>query len=181
MKKNDVKIIELNQFNNREEFINIVENELINKFRCTVDNLPENYGIQKNWSLLSLLKNNQIDCYSLIYVNGIFYGGSGGMIRPNGIYQAGFRMFSQSKTALPNLSTQYYNTYNLKNQIERAKQNNCRLLVLSFNEHNERFFNFTKNKCIPAVFGDQYNFEFVNTPVIFNGVKQYLIKLDIGF
>ena len=61
---------------NKTEFIDKLTGGLLEFFETdSVDNFHENYGYQLPWSLLSLIRDDKIDTYTLVYVNGRIWGG----------------------------------------------------------------------------------------------------------
>ena len=168
---------------NKSEFLKKLTIGLTEYFGTEIDNLPENYGYKHPWSLLSLIEDGNLDTYALVYVNGNFWGGSGGMIRYNDnkkIYQGGFRWFSNAKNVVSGLGCIkiYTLTHTMTNQLIRAKEQNCDTYVLSFNDYNKRFFDvgrkYLLKKAFPnIVFGPS------NGMVMFNGVEQYLLTLEL--
>lgn len=168
---------------NKDDFLSILTNALLAKFKCTdTDDLPENYGYAKDWSLLSLIRDNKIDSYQLIFVNGDFWAGSGGMIRTyddKKIYQAGFRSVSNATNLNRSIGMKsYLHIYNTKQQIELARKHNCKSIILSFNTYNEGLFKITKDYHIPKVFGRD-SFKESDTAVEFYGVKQWLLTMSL--
>lgn len=150
------------------------------------DDLPENYGDKVDWGLIKLVEDNVIDSYQLIYVDDIFWGGSGGIIRHidnQMIYQAGFRGFSNSNTDMRLFKSHigcksYVHKYNTKYQLERARSLNCHKMLLSFNEYNSRLFRITRDYHLPKVFKDR-EFHVSEKMVDFNNVPQWLITFEL--
>jgi hypothetical protein len=158
-------------------FLSILKDELNLKFN---NNIDDNYSDTKPWSLLNLIHDDKIDCYQLIYVNNIFWSGSGGMIRmynDKQIYQAGLRAFSNAHVKGLGIKS-YSHEYSTKYQIERAKKAKCHEVVLSFNLHNERLFKITRDYHLPKIFGKEV-WKAGNEPVIFNGVEQWLLTMSL--
>ena len=175
-----IKLLNLEN-TNKDDFLSILTNELLAKFKCTdIDDLPENYGYAKEWSLLSLIRDNKIDSYQLIFVNGNFWVGSGGMIRTyddKKIYQSGFRAFSNA-TVNGLGSKSHSHEYNTKYQIERAKKAQCHEVILSFNLYNEKLFRITRDYHLPKIF-DKNAWQASNEPNKFNGVSQWLLTMSL--
>ena len=175
---NNITILSLHECN-KNFFIDNLKSALHTIFG---DEIPENYGEDKPWSLLSLLKKNEIDTYQLMYLNDLIWTGAGGIIREfkqKKVYQAMFRGFScagQINNGL-GIKTPTF-VYCLNHQIERAKINNCESVILSFNEYNERLYKMTKNYTLPKTFlsGIWQSF---SEPIEFNGVKQWLLVMNI--
>jgi hypothetical protein len=177
-----IKLLNLEN-TNKDDFLSILTNELLAKFKCTdIDDLPENYGYAKEWSLLTLIRDNKIDSYQLIFVNGDFWAGSGGMIRTydnKKIYQSGFRAFSNATNLNRAIGMKSYShIYNTKQQIELATKHNCESIILSFNTYNERLFKITRDYHLPKVFGKD-SFKGSDTAVEFYGVKQWLLTMSL--
>jgi hypothetical protein len=177
-----IKMISLNK-KNKKQFLEKITIALENKFKTTVDNLPENYGYQNPWSLLSLIENEKIDTYQLLYVNDKFWSGSGGIIRSfNGehIYQAAFRGFTYADGRHKGLGIKSYtHMYNTKFQIKRAKENKCSKVIMSFNDYNYKLFLLTQKYSLPRVFPEN-TFVPSKNMVIFNEVPQWLLTMDIS-
>lgn len=184
MSVNDFKNIRLANLENfsKKEFLQLLEKELINCFNTAINNLPENYGLQKPWSLLNLIDSNLIDSYQLIYVNDRFWAGSGGIVREclgESIYQGGFRGFATSKKISNGIgSYSLTHEYNTKQQIERAKYLNCTKFILSFNDHNEKLYKIHRDYHLPKIFGKNV-FEDSIEQVKFNGVNQWLLTMSL--
>jgi hypothetical protein len=167
----------------RESFYHVLRLELLKVFNVAdVQSLPENYGISKEWSLLRMIIDNQLDSYQLIYENNKFWSGSGGILRDfdgSRIYQAGFRAFADAKSLYAGIGCKSYShEYNTKLQIERAKELGCESLVLSFNIENERLFEITYKYHLKKVFGKDI-FVASQEPVMFNGVPQWLLTMSL--
>jgi hypothetical protein len=164
---------------NKSEFTSKLEKALYDRFG---EKGYDNYGNLTPWSLLNLIKDNVIDTYQLLYVNDNFWTGSGGIIRDfNGekVYQAGFRTFSYAFDRHRGLGVKPYNhIYNTSYQIERAKFHKCSKVILSFNDHNYQLFQVNIKYLLPRAFPD-YNFVPSDEPVLFNGVAQWLLTLDL--
>lgn len=149
---------------------------------CFGTEVPENYSNVYPWSLQSLIENDNIDTYQLLYMNGKFWTGTGGMVREfdgEKVYQAAFRGFSCAKLSNKGLGIKTPTfVYCLNHQIERAKINNCVSVVLSFNDYNKRLFEVTKNYTLPKTFAIGV-WEASDKPVPFNGVDQWLLTMRI--
>lgn len=164
---------------NKGEFTDRLKLALYDRFD---KDLHDNYGYTHSWSLLSLIRDNAIDTYQLLYVNDKFWTGAGGIVREfNGekIYQAGFRVFSYASGRHKGLGVKPYNhIYNTAYQIERAKLNNCSKVILSFNDYNYQLFQINIKYLLPRAFP---NYKFVPSakPVLFNGIDQWLLTLDL--
>jgi len=176
---NDVRLLTLSK-ENKDSFLSILEKELCDTFEVDLEYLPENYGRKHDWSLINSILNDKLDSYQLIYVDDKIWAGSGGMIRDYHdcmIYQAGFRMFSKTRTVHTGLgSKSYIHQYNTKYQIERAKILGCSSVILSFNEYNKQLFDITTKYHLPKIFGKDA-FTPTDEPVIFNGTKQWLLTM----
>jgi hypothetical protein len=167
----------------RQVFLEILKRELKSVLG---DDLPENYGDSVNWGLIKLVEDNMIDSYQLIYVDDIFWAGSGGMIRyvdGQMIYQAGFRGFSNSNTDMRLFKSHigcksYVHKYNTKYQLERARMIGCHKMIMSFNEYNSRLFRITKDYHLPKVFRKEA-FQVSEKMINFNGVPQWLITFEL--
>jgi hypothetical protein len=168
---------------NKDEFIKKLILGLIEYFDTDVDTLPENYGYKHPWSLLSLIRDNAIDTYALVYVNDRIWGGSGGIVRyidDKKIYQGGFRWFSNAEKIVKGLGCMkaHIHKYTMTEQFERAKQQNCEEYILSFNNYNKRLFDISRKYHLKKAFP---NTVFVPSEgmVMFNGVEQYLLTVDL--
>lgn len=150
------------------------------------EDLPENYGDKVDWGLIKLVEDNLIDSYQLIYVDDIFWAGSGGIIRyidDQMIYQAGLRTFSNNNFDAVKLkphvgSKSYLHKYNTKYQLERARLLKCHRMVLSFNEYNTRLYKVIRDYHLPKVFKDEC-FKSSEEMINFNGVPQWLLTLEL--
>jgi len=164
---------------NKSEFIEKLKQALHEKFG---DELPENYGTLHPWSLISLIESDTIDSYQLLYINDKFWMASGGMIREfNGekVYQAGFRAFKSASNNSKGLSFKtFIHDNNTKFQIERAKQQGCKSVILSFNDYNERLFRLTYQYILPKVFPKD-TFVPSDTLIPFNGVPQWILTMKL--
>jgi hypothetical protein len=178
MDTENINVVSLTK-DNKAEFLLLLEDALRFKF----ESIPENYGREKPWSLISLILNDEIDTYQLLYVNGKIWAGSGGIIRQfndEKVYQAGFRGFSTTTKHQPGLGSKFYiHKYNTLIQIERAKVNNCKKVILSFNDYNYQLFKLTGSVILPQS-GLQNLFEPSVEPILFNGVQQWLLTYDIN-
>jgi len=166
---------------NKDDFILLLEKELCLIFKTSVEDLPDNYGRKYSWSLLSLIESDEIDSYQLLYVDGKFWVGSGGMVREYNqekIYQACFRAFSKTRGINTGIgSRSYAHEFNTSIQIERARELGCSFVILSFNENNKKLFDITKNFHLRRVFGDVFIPS--ECPVLFNGVNQWLLMMSL--
>lgn len=164
---------------NKESFIETLSEALILKFGNTI---PVNYGESVEWGLIKLIKDDVIDTYQLLFLNDKFWTGTGGIVRDyNGekVYQAAFRGFScagMQNTGL-GVKTPTFD-YCLSHQIDRARVNQCSKIILSFNTHNKRLYNITKNYTLPKTF-DMGIWQESDSPVIFNGVEQWLLTMNL--
>jgi GNAT superfamily N-acetyltransferase len=164
---------------NKSEFVDKLKQALIQRFG---EEIPENYGSEHPWSLLNLVQNDTLDMYQLLFKNGKFLSGSGGMIREldgEKVYQACFRLFSHHEYRHHGLGGMpLSHTIMTKNQIERAKTLQCDSVVLSFNDYNYKFFQlnlrYFLRKGLP-----EYKFVASTSPVMFNGVEQWLLTLKL--
>lgn len=151
-------------------------------YECFGDEIPENYSNVKTWSLLSLIENDEIDTYQLLYMNDKIWTGTGGMIREfNGekVYQAAFRGFSCARLNNKGLGVKTPTfVHCLNHQIERAKLNKCTSVVLSFNDYNKRLFEVTKNYTLPKTFTPDI-WEASDKPIWFNGAEQWLLTMRL--
>lgn len=163
---------------NKEVFLKDLENSLCDQFNISDKNdLPENYGFSKEWGLLNLIKSGKIDTYQLLYINKKAVSGAGGAVRLHQnqlIYQGLFRGFSLIITKNKALCSDSVTIKNmLPYQIERAKQNGCKKLIISYDKHNYRLFTvhkyFLKKNMPNLIFTES------KTPQLFNGVEQWLI------
>jgi hypothetical protein len=168
---------------NKDEFIEKLIDGLTEYFKTDLEGLPENYGFKHPWSLLNLILDDTIDVYTLVYVNGRLWGGSGGMIKHidgKKIYQGGLRWFSNAENISKGLGCMkaYTHTYSIGEQFRRAKQQNCDEYILSFNNYNERLFHISRKYHLKKAFPDIV-FKPSNGMVTFNGVPQYLLTVDL--
>jgi hypothetical protein len=164
---------------NKNEFTEKLNLALIEKFG---KNIPENYSILQPWSLLSLIRDEAIDTYQLLYVNDKFWTATGGMIREfagNNVYQAVFRGFSNADNRHKGLGVKSYtHMYNTRYQIERAKALNCDSVIISFNDYNYNLFVLNQRYLLPRAFPD-HTFVASSEPIMFNGVKQWLLTMKL--
>ena len=65
-----IEIITLD-YRNKQEYIKRLVEELCTRFNCPVEELPDNYGYKYEWSLLSLIKNELLDTYNILYYKKI--------------------------------------------------------------------------------------------------------------
>jgi len=164
---------------NKSEFTIKLKLALIEKFG---ENIPENYSTLHPWSLLSLIRDEKIDTYQLLYVNDKFWTATGGMIREfegNKVYQAVFRGFSNADNRHKGLGVKSYtHMYNTTYQIERAKNLNCDSVIISFNDYNYTLFVLNQRYLLPKAFPN-HTFVASNEPVMFNGVEQWLLTMKL--
>jgi hypothetical protein len=164
---------------NKSEFTTKLKLALIEKFG---ENIPENYSNLHPWSLLSLIRDETIDTYQLLYVNDKFWTATGGMIREfegNKVYQAVFRGFSNAENRHKGLGVKSYtHMYNTTYQIERAKNLNCDSVIISFNDYNYTLFVLNQRYLLPKAFPN-HTFVASNEPVMFNGVEQWLLTMKL--
>ena len=167
---------------NKYFFVDKLKEELCSRFETTIAELPELYGYEKPWSLLSLVESNSIDTYQLLYVNNKIWTGSGGMIREfqgEKIYQSGFRAFSVQEHRHTGLGVNaYMHQHSSTYQISRAKMLGCTSVIWSFDPHNYRLFQVNYKYLIPKAFP---NFKFMvhEELVEFNNSPQHLIILNL--
>lgn len=173
-----VKVLTLSK-ENKEYFTTELLAALHEKFG---DEIPENYGYDKPWSLMSLIESDMIDTYRLVYVNDVIWSGSGGMIREfqgEKVYQAGFRTFSAVETKYHGLGAKTHtHDHSLKYQYDRAKLNNCTKFIFSYNDYNIRLFKVMARYTLPRAFGDK-KIEVIDKLTEFNGTPQYLIIIPV--
>jgi hypothetical protein len=164
---------------NKGEFTDMLTKALIDKFG---EDIPENYGTEHPWSLLSLIRDDAIDTYQLIYVNDKFWTATGGMIREfggNKVYQAVFRGFSNAENRHKGLGVvSYTHLYSTKYQIERAKELGCHSVIISFNDYNYKLFDITQKYMLPKTL-PEHKFIASDEPIMFNGVEQWLLTLRL--
>lgn len=168
---------------NKIEFTEKLILGLTEYFNTDVDSLPDNYGYKFSWSLLSLIRDCTIDTYALVYVNDRLWGGSGGIVRyidGKKIYQGGFRWFSNAEKIVKGLGCMkpHIHKYTMTEQFARAKELNCEEYILSFNSYNKRLFDISRKYHLRKTFP---NTVFVPSTgmVMFNGVEQYLLTVDL--
>ena len=164
---------------NKSEFSDMLKLALIDKFG---DNIPENYGTSRPWSLLSLVRDDALDTYQILYVNDKFWTATGGIVREfrgNKVYQAVFRGFSNADKRHKGLGIKSYtHIHNTKFQIERAKALGCYSVIISFNDYNYKLFDLTKKYMLPRAL-PEYTFTASTEPIMFNGVQQWLLTLEL--
>lgn len=174
---------------NKDKIKNILCEQLLMKYKVkNISELPENYSNLLPWSLFRLIEDNSLDIYQLLFINKKFWGSSGGIIRTidnQKIYQAGFRTISAShRNVRRGLgTTPYLNRFCISEQIKRAKLAKCSKVVISFNEHNYRLFRLVQAYHNKRKFerNDEImeNFKPTETPVMFNGVLQWLLEMNL--
>lgn len=178
MQDTDIEILSLNDCD-KDFFLDKLKSALYAKFS---DNLPENYGEDKPWSLMSLIKQDKIDTYQLLYFNDTIWTGSGGIVREfnnKKVYQAMFRGFScaaQINHGLGMRTPTFEHCLNI--QIDRAKINNCDSVILSFNDYNQRLYKMTKDYTLPKTFPAGV-WESFSEPIMFNDVEQWLLIMKL--
>lgn len=164
---------------NKEHFTDMLQQALIFKFG---DDIPENYSYSKPWGLLSLIKNDELDTYQLLYMYDKIWTGSGGIVRDyegKKIYQAMFRGFSCAGASNAGLGIKTPTfVYCLEHQINRARINKCESVILSFNIHNERLYKVTRDYTLPKTFSLE-TWDSNSEPVMFNGVLQWLLTMKL--
>jgi len=163
---------------NKEEFTAKLKKALYDKFG---EDLPDNYGYRYPWSLLSLVRDDILDTYQILYVNNTFWSATGGLVRDfNGdkIYHAGFRGFSHAEPRHKGLGVKVHSQRFFSFQFDRAKKLNCQKVIISFNENNYKLFVVTQRYLLPRGFPN-YDFIASSETVVFNGVKQWLITLNL--
>lgn len=177
---NESRLVTLS-FANKKDFLIELEKALCNKFNTTVENLPENYGGSVNWGLLSMIRNNEIDTYQLLYRNGAAYSGSGGVIRQydnTKVYQGLFRGFSMAGMVTKHLqSSSITLTEMIPHQLSRAIGNDCKKLIFSYNDYNHRLYLLHK-----YVIGKKFsnlNPSTFTEMKLFNGVNQWMIECSL--
>jgi len=168
---------------NKAEFTQKLTAGLTAYFDADVDNLPENYGYMHPWSLLSLLRDDKLDTYALVYVDGKIWGGSGGIVRHidnKKIYQGGFRWFSNAEKIVKGLGCMkaYIHTHTMTEQFRRANEQGCKQYILSFNDYNQRLFEISRKYHLRKAFPDTV-FVPSDGPVMFNGVLQQLLTVEL--
>lgn len=189
MAEESVEILTLSP-ENKIEFIKNLTAVLFQKFEVSdVSDLPENYSNAKPWSLLRMLAEDALDIYQILFVNGQVWGACGGILRADGdrvIYQAGFRTISVShKFVRKGLgTTPYLNRYCISQQIQRAKDMGCSKVIISFNDHNRRLFDLVQKYHNKKKFKDNdkimSGFVATDKPVMFNGVPQWLLEMNLN-
>jgi hypothetical protein len=174
---------------NKDEFISDLREQLYRRFNVSCDeDLPENYSSKKPWSLLAMIQNDQLDTYQLLFIDGQFWGGTGGVVRTlhdsQKVYQAGFRTFTKAHAVYKGIGMKSFITaYCVRHQIERAKLIDCQNIVISFNLENERLFRILhayhhKQKFL-GISEMMKDFVPSQSPVIFNGVPQWLLEMRL--
>lgn len=179
---NNIKLLNIN--NENLDFL--IEN-LLHSFKvATLNDLPENYGNKKPWSLLSMIENNQLDCYNVVICNNKFWSGSGGKLleSDSSIYHAGLRMFTNPDNNLVGLTRPAYTMlYALPYQIERAKKLKCKKVILTFNKDKTRLFEMMKKYMFDKKrkkIGDEIlNFKPLQCMVNINNTMQWVLELEL--
>ena len=147
-----------------------------------LEDLPENYGNSKNWSLLNIL--DLLDSYTLLYVDDNFWSGSGGRILEDNSYQACVRMFTNFNNLSEGLTRPAHTmNYTLPYQIERAKLAGCPRVVLTFNEYRFELFKAMSRYIISEkrnkVSSMVKEFKPLSEPEIINNVNQWVTELKL--
>ena len=176
-----IKIDRLSQCD-RGEFVKKLEFILVDKFNCLIEELPKNYGRSWYWGLLSLIENDVIDDYYLLYYNDKIWAASGGIIRNYKnelIYQAAFRGFSCASIQYRGIGMKsLLHKHVTSEQIIDAKKKQCDKVIISFNIHNSKLFHVTHKYIMPrALPGVAWTIS--DSPTIFNKVEQFLMVHDI--
>lgn len=166
-----------------ENFKNLLNKELLKSFSVTkIEDLPENYGNSKDWSLLNML--GKLDSYTLLYVDNNFWSGSGGRILKDNSYQACVRMFTNFNNLSEGLTRPPHTmNYSLPYQIERAKLAGCFRIIMTFNEYRYELFKAMtryvisekRNKVLNVV----QKFKPLESTEIINGVNQWVLELKL--
>jgi hypothetical protein len=179
-----IEIITLD-YRNKQEYIKRLVEELCTRFNCPVEELPDNYGYKYEWSLLSLIKNELLDTYNILYYNNQFWSGSGGIIRIHNnkkYYQCLFRLFSNATNLNNGLGMSSHTfKYSLPLQVERAKILECDYAVITFNHkpgHYSKLKKIVRDYHLPKVFGKNAFVDNTFTE-IFNGVEQWLLTMSL--
>jgi hypothetical protein len=170
-----------------DEFLAELRPHLYRKFNATSDaELHENYSASTPWSLLQMIESGNIDTYQMVYIDGEFWGSSGGrLLTKDNIYQAGFRAISMThEIQYSGLGTlPYMNAICTKHQIERARLLEANQVWLSFNQHNTKLFELfnkyhTKRKFMGV---DELMKDFVpqEKPIMFNNTLQWVTIMDL--
>lgn len=167
------------------DFSNMLIAGLLESFKCNeVSQLPDNYGDKFEWSLLNLIRNKKLDIYTILYVDDIFWSGSGGKIIEDNVYQGAIRTFTNSSFKNLGLTKPAYNlNYAVVEQVKRAKKLNSPKIILSFNNYNVKLFkvmqkfllNTTVNKVDPLLFG----FKPLPNMVIINNTPQWVLEMKL--
>lgn len=160
-------------------FLIDVEQGLTNKFKCIKENLPDNYGYRKNWGLLSKLRDREFLSYSLLYVNGELWSGSGvaEVCLPEedrSVQQVGWRMFLNSK--VQSLYVPPYTITEVLLQQVRTARSLGSEVVMTFNTYNLHLFLVMKKRLASAKAGELRG-KFVALPgtMKVNHVDQYVL------
>jgi hypothetical protein len=180
--KDVVEVVNLSK-ENKDIFLERLTYCLLDYFKCEYTDLPDNYGDKNPWSLINLIKNDDLDSYTMVFVNDFFWGGSGGILRDfNGekIYQGGFRWFSNAENAARGLGSvkSYNHIHSIGHQLERAKINGCTKYIISFNDYRYRYMLISKNYHFKKVFPD-IDFKPSSEMIMFNNVPQWLLTVDL--
>lgn len=175
-------MIEMYHVTNNENINRLCE-ELLKSFSVSnIEDLPENYGNSKSWSLLSML--DILDSYTLLYIDNIFWSGSGGRVLEDNSYQACVRMFTNFNNLSEGLSRPAHTmNYSLPYQINRARLKGCSRVIMTFNEHRYELFNAMsryiisdkRNKVLEIV----KEFRPLSKTEIVNGISQWVLELKL--
>lgn len=160
-------------------FLIDVEQGLTNKFRCIKENLPDNYGYQKSWGLLSKLRDREFLSYTLLYVNGELWSGSGVAEaylseEDRSVQQVGWRMFLNS-----NAQSLHVPAYTITEVLPQQVRNAWPLgtaVIMTFNTYNLHLFLVMKKRLASAKAGELRG-KFVALPgtMKVNHVYQYVL------
>lgn len=160
-------------------FVIEVENRLTDKFRCIRENLPDNYGDTKSWGLLSKLRRREFLSYTLLYVNGELWSGSGVVHawfprEDSIVHQVGWRMFLNS-----NARSLYVPPYTITEVLPQQVSNARELtstVIMTFNTYNRHLFLVMRKRLESAKAGELRG-KFVALPntEIVNNVDQFVL------
>lgn len=168
---------------NYDNINDLLRAELLKSFSVSrIEDLPENYGNSKNWSLLNII--NDLDSYTLLYVDNNFWSGSGGRILSDNSYQACVRMFTNLSNLSEGLSRPAHTmNYSLPYQIDRARLAGCSRVIMTFNEHRYELFKAMSHNIISEKRNNILKIvkEFKASPhtEIINGVNQWILELKL--
>ena len=183
MRTNSVVFVYSLKKDNKVQFISEVKKQLCEKFQCTIDELPINYGYDKECGLLHYIEKDDIASYSLLYIDGNFWAGCGGKLRMFNdklVYQGCWRYFSSTRKVDRGLGSRNFVFEHIsKQQILEAKDLGCEYYIISYNLSNYRMYKIQKNIQIPKVWGINHEFSEFKEPIFFNGVYQWLLMKKI--